>query len=116
MSTTYTVNFEAASNEDVCQAFALKHRTGEPVDLTDATLKMDIAKHADAPDLLELTTQNGRIRIVTPDDGQFEIALNATDLAALTPDYYRHDLLLTTPDGTQRVWEGGFTLTQGVTE
>ena len=115
MATFYRVNIFMANNEDLHQAFAFADSTGVPVDLTAASLSMDIETAAEN-DAVEISTSNGRIVLLSPQQGQFEIQVPATVMRTIPPGVYRHDLLLTRDSRTQRIWEGAITVSRGVTE
>lgn len=119
MTAVYRVNFQSANNEDLRHAFALTDSVGTSVNLTGATLQMDLVALASvgagsAP--VAASISNGRIALVSPTDGQFELVLPAALMRTMTPGVYRHDLLLTLTGRVQRVWEGTLTLSQGVTQ
>jgi hypothetical protein len=114
MATLYRVNFQAATNEDLRQAFALTDSAGTAVNLTGASLRMAL----DAPDgssPLELSTTNGRIVLADAGQGQFDLRLPTAELRTLAPGVYRHDLVLTLAGRAQRIWDGTLTLAEGVT-
>ena len=119
MATFYRVNFLAAANEDLRQAFALTDSAGAPVSLTGGTLKMNfeaLASASAATSIIEASTANGRIVLSNAAEGQFEIALPTAVLHAIPTGVYRHDLVLTLAGHVQRVWEGTLTLNSGVTQ
>lgn len=114
MSAHYRVDFQSASNEDLRQLFEITDTSGEPIDLTGATLRMGLEAIA-GPAQLEASTANGRIEIVEAAAGRFELAIPAATIEGLPPGSYRHDLLLDRSGSTLRVWSGTLTLSQGVT-
>jgi hypothetical protein len=121
MATFYRVNFQAAANEDLRQAFALTDSAGAPVSLTGGSLKMNFegltpASAGPGPGGIEASTANGRIVLSNAAQGQFEIALPTAVLRAIPTGVYRHDLVLTLAGRVQRVWEGTLTLNSGVTQ
>jgi hypothetical protein len=119
MATFYRVNFQAAANEDLRQAFALTDSAGAPVSLTGGSLKMNfegLAPANPATSTIEASTANGRIVLSNAAQGQFEIALPTAVLRAIPTGVYRHDLVLTLAGRVQRVWEGTLTLNSGVTQ
>ena len=116
MAAYYRVNFEGATNEDLRQGFKLTDTEGAPVSLSGATLRMEVDNLAN-DDVLEASLANGRIVVTNAAQGEFSVAVPASVMAAVAPGVYRHDLLLTRPDGSiQRIWEGTLTLNRGVTE
>lgn len=114
MTAPYRVNIDIATNEDLRQPFALTDSLDQPVDLSAATLEMDIDQ-VDGMDGLELTTANLRIVVLNATAGEFEIAVPAAEIAALTPGVYRHDLVMMRDGRTHRIFEGTLTLARGVT-
>lgn len=113
MATSFRLHLTVATNEDFRHAFSLADDTGTAVDLTGAALAMDVAK--DETTVLSLSTANGRIAIVDAPAGTFELAVPRATLATLSPQVYRHDLLLTQAGETHRIWDGALTLERGVT-
>ena len=116
MTALYRVNLQTANNEDLRQVFVLTDTSAQAIDLTGATLAMDIESF-DGNDVLEATTANGRIVVVDAPAGRFELAVPAAAMRALPAGSYQHDLLLTLAGGrVHRVWAGSLTLARGVTE
>jgi hypothetical protein len=114
MATHFRVHFEIATNEDLHHAFALADDTGTPVDLTAATLAMDLIGNEGT--VVSLRQANGGIVITDAAQGVFEVVVPRATLAALPPRYYRHDLTFTKGSKTHRIWEGGLALVQGLTQ
>jgi hypothetical protein len=114
MSACYRVNFQAATNEDLRQAFVLQDAAGAAIDLTGASLRMAL-QGASGAIALEAGLADGRIAILDAANGRFEVAVLAADLQTLPPGVYRHDLLLAQAGVVRRVWSGVLTLSQGVT-
>ena len=114
MSAYYRVDFQVSNTEDLRQQFELTDTAGTPVDLTGASLRMDIASMSGA-DALQASSANGRIAISDAAAGRFEVAIPAADVRGLLPGTYRHDLLLSHADSVRRVWSGTISLSQGVT-
>lgn len=114
MTALFRVDFEVANNEDFHYAFALTDENGDPVDLAGATLRMDIESRAGG-DVLSLSTENGRIAVEAA-AGRFDLLVPAADMAALRENYHAHDLLMTLDGRTTRLWQGAFSIIQGVTE
>jgi hypothetical protein len=114
MTAPYRVNIDIATNEDLRQPFALTDGVDQPIDITGATIEMEI-EQIDGPDRLELTTANTRIVVLDAAAGEFEIAVPAAVIVVLTPGVYRHDLVLKQAGRAQRIFEGTLTLSRGVT-
>ena len=115
MNATYRVDFESANNEDLRQAIALTDTAAMPVDLTGASLRMDITAVDDAA-TIEASSANGRLVVADAPAGRFEVAVPAASMRSLPPGSYRHDLVVDFADGrVQRVWTGTLTLAAGVT-
>ena len=115
MAAFYRVSFEVANNEDLRQSFALSGTDATPIDLTGASLKMDVAS-ASGTTALEASTANGRIAILNATAGQIELRVPAGILRGLEPGAYQHDLVLALPSGAvRRVWAGSLMLIRGVT-
>jgi len=115
MASFYRVNIHTANNEDLHHAFALTDSAGIPVDLTGASIAMDIETPAGS-DAIEVSTGNGHIVIVEPSQGQFEIQVPVGLMRLLSAGVYRHDLVLAQSGRTRRIWEGVLTVSRGVTE
>jgi hypothetical protein len=113
MSAHYAVNFTAATNADLAQAFALTDTAGAPVSLQAATMVMAIETTPAAPPLIA-DTANGRIAITDSSAGTFEIRIPAAALQAMPPGVYRHDLVITRSGRKTRIWSGHVTLEQGI--
>jgi hypothetical protein len=115
MATFYHVTMQMANNEDLRQAFALTDSAGVPIDLTAASLDMDIDTPAGTA-VLELSTANGRITVANAALGQFELVVPVAVMRTFPGGVYQHDLVLTQAGRVQRLFEGTLTVTQGVTE
>jgi hypothetical protein len=74
----------------------------------------DIETRAGA-DVLSLTTENGRVT-VDAGAGRIDLVVAAADMAPLVENYHRHDMLMLKGGQTTRLWAGGFSILQGVTE
>ena len=114
MSASYRVNFQISCTEDLRQGFQLTDKSGAPVDLTGAALRMGI-EVASAPTAFEVSTGNGRIVLDAASSGRFSIAIPAADIATLGQGVHAHDLLVTFATGhVHRVWQGALTLDRGI--
>lgn len=95
---------------------AVTDADGNPVNYTGFEAEMQVRKtHGDPTSVVDLTTGNGRITIVGA-AGQVKIMLTDEETAQITPRSYVYDLLLVTPTGEKdRILEGQFIVTPGVT-
>lgn len=72
----------------------------DPIDITDYTARMHIRPELESSDiLLQLTTENGRIEITDPENGQFRIQLTAAETDELDFEDAVYDLELVAPGG-----------------
>lgn len=116
MTAYYRVNFTVANNEDLRQSFVLSDTGQVPIDLTGADLRMAVSAASGAA-ALAASIGNGRIVVHDAPAGRFELVLPSAALTPLQPGVYRHDLVLTNAAGhMHRIWSGGLTLEQGVTQ
>lgn len=94
------------------------HVNDAPVDLTGFTAKAQFRAKIDSPNsVLDLSTENDGIIIVSAIEGVIELYASAIDAAKLTADKYVYDINLTGPDGdTFRLVEGHVNIVQGVTK
>lgn len=114
MTALFRVDFEVANNEDFRYAFVITDAEGAPVDLAEATFRMHVETSA-GDDVLVLTTENDRIA-VDGAAGRIDLIVSAADMAQLVENYHRHDMLMLNGTQTTRLWLGGFSIVQGVTE
>ena len=81
----------------------LRWTTGNPpiaVPLTDWVIRMQIRPKVKSEEMIiELTTENGRIIISNPEDGEFELLITPEDTAALSFNSAVYDLELENLDG-----------------
>jgi hypothetical protein len=113
MSAYYAVNFSAATNADLAQAFQLTDTSGTPLPLDAATLVMTVETPPGFPAVVAYTS-NGRIAITEPSLGTFEIRIPAAVLGTVPPGVYRHDLVAARQGRTTRIWSGHLALERGV--
>lgn len=89
---------------------------GTAVDLTGYSAKMQI-RDSDDSLVMELSTDNGRITVDS--SGTITLHVPGSDTALIpetTNEYYRYDLLLTSPTGVRtRLIEGRVEVTRDVT-
>ena len=89
-----------------------------PVDISTCTMRMDIRKKiTDPTEVLELTTENGRLVIVDGALGKFEIRLSAADTATFnfTQAVYDIEVVYPSEDPVVRVLEGSIKVIPEVT-
>lgn len=95
----------------------LKDPAGAPVDLTGASVKMEIRNEPDGTLFETLSTVSGEITIPIPTNGQMNFELPPARTAALDFATGQYDVLVTFPTGTTpRILQGLCTLSRGVTE
>lgn len=96
----------------------LKDGDGNPVDLTGATVRMQIRlSHASSAVLLALDEDNGRALITDPVQGTISLFVSADDTADLTFRSGVYDLEVEYVDGTvDRVLQGKVKLSPEVTK
>ena len=109
------VQFTAYKNADFTAHFALRDLAGAAMDITAATFRMGLRRPATKADMLELTTENGRIEKTAPLTGNLTIKLSTDDMFLLQADEYSHDLIMTLNGVHTRIWGGWFIVRQGVT-
>lgn len=86
-----------------------------PLDITGASIRMTIA----FPTPLILSTANGSIIIVDPENGIFTINIASTVTAALPIGAYSYDLWIeneSSPIVENQYFNGSFTITASITE
>lgn len=114
MTALYRVDFEVSNNEDFRYAFQLADEAGVPVNLAGAQFRMDVEDRAGA-DVFSFSTANGRI-IIDAAAGRIDLIAPVIEIAILRENYHTQDMLMTMSGQTTRLWVGGFTIIQGVTE
>lgn len=87
---------------------------GEPVNIESLSARMKVRKSYNLPVLIELTTDNERIRI--DETNKIKIELTATETAALVAGRYLFDIELVNEDDVERVLFGMFTVGAEVTK
>lgn len=116
MSSYYKVNFELSNNEDLDQSFAICDKSGVPVSLADAALKMQV-RGLSGTTVIEASIANGRVSVINPAAGTFRLHVPAETMSGIAEGAYHHDLLLSSADGAvKRIWTGTLQLAQGVTQ
>lgn len=90
--------------------------SARPVDLTGAKARMQVRSSVDSPAvLLELTTENGRIRLGGP-SGAIELHLSAQETAAIEWESGVHDLEIEFAGGqVRRLFAGRVKVSREVT-
>lgn len=83
--------------------------TNTAMPLTDCTVKMQIKEStcSETP-MIELTTENGKIEIVSAIDGKWTIEIRSEDTAMIAAIRYVYDMDITFPSGDV------FTVCQGI--
>jgi hypothetical protein len=113
MASTVTITTE--NDADFERSFIYQYSNGVPVDMTGASLRMMLRRHAeDVTALLKLTTPSSGLTIDDPTNGRFTVTITQAQLLELDPGQYDHSLIMTTPDGEQtRIWSGTLTNLEG---
>lgn len=111
-----TYDFEIEQGASLIKPIVWKDANGLAVNLTGYTAKMQIRKSVSSPDvLLELSTSNGRIDIVSG-TGTITLLINAATSAAITWSSGVYDLELTSSGGlVTRLMQGTITVSKEVT-
>lgn len=69
-----------------------------PINVTGYTARMHVRSSKTASTtILVLTTENGRISVSSPTNGEFTLTVSATDMAAILEDRYVYDLEIIAP-------------------
>lgn len=103
---TYRKNLQWLENDEVT-----------PIDLTTATLTMQVRERAGTTLIFDLTSVAGsgtRIIITDAANGKFSLFIDSVDTAAETPDNYMYDLFIDDTD-KERVLQGNFALDSRIT-
>lgn len=87
--------------------------TTSPLDLTNASIRMQLRMNPTHPVKQELSTANGMMEITNPTGGEFIIKKQIIDFP---PASYCYDMEITLADGTMTTYIGGvFPILQDVT-
>jgi hypothetical protein len=110
------VSIEARKNADWTHDFQFTaNGTSQPINGRLALMVRREAAEATASVTLS-SDANGGIVITDAAQGRFRITFDRQKLKSMVPGSYVHDLLYTRTDGLATViWEGPFTLIEGVT-
>jgi hypothetical protein len=85
-----------------------------PVDLTDASIKMDIRVVPYGPISQRLSSPSNGITITDAIEGEFKIN---KQIFTLAPNNYYFDIMIIFPDGTVKIFvEGRFEVIKNITE
>jgi len=106
---TVTVDLITYSDADLVESFYYQTEDGDPIDLTNHSLRMMVRKHAeDATAQFECTTFNGRIWYNDAAGGAFTLTIPVAILEFLRPGEYVHSLIATEPifKGRTDLWRG----------
>ena len=104
-------NIFTASDSDFYRGFSYQDTSGNPIDLTDSTLRMGIRKNAtDTTEVLLLTSDyGGGIAITDAPGGLFTVWITQDQLLNLPPDIYVPSLIRTTGPLQLEMWSGTIT-------
>jgi hypothetical protein len=111
-----TYDFEIEQGATLLKPIVWKDSSGEPVNLTNYTARMQVRQSVSSADvLLELSTSNGKISLA-PSTGTITLIFSATTTAAIAWKRGKYDLELTSGDGTvTRLIEGQISVSQEIT-
>jgi len=115
---TDIVDLITFSDADLVESFYYKTAEGDPVDLTDHSLRMTVRKRAnDATAEFECTTFNGRIWFNDAAGGAFTLQIPVSILRRLKPGNYVQSLIATDPNQKLRtdLWRGQLVHSAGPT-
>ena len=113
MISTYRVNMEVATTEDLYLSVALTNASGGTLDLTAAALTLSV-ETGFGVSVLTASTANGRIVIVNAIAGLISVNVPASVIGAIAPGVYAHDLLLVQAGERHRLWSGTLNIQRGV--
>ena len=116
MNTSSRVPLQVAHNEDLWQPLVLVGDDGAALNLTGATLKMDVRHETTDALLLSCTVVNGRLIVTDAAAGALEILIIAADLAPIPAGTYAYDILLTANARTRRLCWGPLKIGRGITQ
>ena len=102
------VNITCENDADFVTGFEYTYEgSGDPVDLTDTTMRMGIRHRAE--DVIEdmlLTTENGGIIITDPANGKFTVYISRHQLQELALGEYERSLIRIFGGQHLRIWSG----------
>lgn len=80
--------------------------TGNPVDLTDATIEWGLYTRAENTEVLSLDEQGVEIQVRDNSNGEFEIKLESTTTSGLELGLYKEYLTITNADNDRTTFIG----------
>lgn len=80
-------------NNDYRLIFTVRKKDGSIVDITDFTLKYQVRKTVNGPNLITKTTDDTTIAIISAEDGTFVVLINAEDTKTLDAGAYLHEVV-----------------------
>jgi hypothetical protein len=87
---------------------------GSPINLTNASIKMEFRQAVDSPSVLIFSTTNNTIQVVNPLTGTFRIPARKIEIPF---GEYLYDLQVTYADGTVKTYMSGvWNITPDITE
>jgi hypothetical protein len=115
-----TVNLTCDQGATFDRTIVWQTSGGQAINLTNYGGRMDVrfASASDADLLLSLTISNGRVSVSDASGGTFRLLISSVDTAALTAGEYYYDFEAfdnSSPPIVQRLIQGTFTVTAGVT-
>lgn len=110
MAYTYNLSIEQGATFE--QEIRYKDSTGNPIDLTGYTAKMQIRNAKDNTLVIELSTDNGKITIT---ENQLNIVISATETSAMSLKDMVYDLEITKDSIVTRLLQGNVVISKEVT-
>ncbi len=110
--TTHNIDTHVKGNTFDALPFTISKAT-VPIDLTDASIKMQLRLFPNHPTYFELSTAGGQIEITDAAAGKFSIKEQIIDFPA---GAYYYDIKITLADNTVKTYIGGrWTILQNIT-
>jgi hypothetical protein len=111
----YLGSLPVASNRATYnQDFQLYDEDDEGIDLTGATITLEIRKPGCSSAELTATTTNGKIVVTDTDEGQFELTFTASDMRNLDPMTYECGITITQNGETIQYFIGTLPVLDGI--
>ena len=114
MASKYNIKLDQGS--DYSLSLTYKDPTGNVIDLTGYTARMDVRMtHTTPSKIISLTTENGMIQLDAA-NGVINLSIDAANTANLAATNSVYDLELVTGNNVLRLIEGKFAVTPEVTK
>jgi hypothetical protein len=109
-----TVNITVENDADFYRSFAYQDISGNPIDITGASMVMKLRRHAeDVTAFLTLSTDTGEIVITNAPQGTFTILIEQESLVELSLGAYEQSLIMTFNGIKKNIWTGLLTINPG---